>query len=349
VKFADLLQFQKMPQTLEELHAKATAYAALNPRLRTEFLNECEVDAKECIRNKSQSSESNLQYTYNIDVDSLNFQKTIACSDIFNAQVNCENTLQIKKSGGLSRQTFDKNEALSDFANAATIPNRRVQLQSTNQFDSLKRALTPYPETALPFRFRILSRANETYGTNNWTTKLANTPENFYDLLIGTTDDEYHSDFEPVQNTFLQGAAGNFVCNKMLAAPYGYNSATGTAPMAAVGAFSFENITNQDVERSIKFGLSSYNFAAVFLKTDECTPLFQATGTTTHTSVMSADFVVPAGQTAIILLVSTPYYYRYSYSGRDGTTYQSHLMQFLQWDLFNVREMLGNDLIWRPL
>jgi hypothetical protein len=123
MKFADLLSFQKIPQTLEELHAKTTAYAALNPRLRTEFLEECEVDAKECIQNKSQSSESNLQYTYNIGVDSLNFQKTIACSDIFNAQVNCENTSQIKKSGGLSRQTFDKNDALSDFVNAAAIPN----------------------------------------------------------------------------------------------------------------------------------------------------------------------------------------------------------------------------------
>jgi hypothetical protein len=350
VKFADLLQFQKMPQTLEELHAKATAYAALNPRLRTEFLEECEIDAKECIRNKSKDANENLQYTYNIGADELSAKKTNACSDIFNMQVNCENTLQIKKSGGLSRQTFDKNNALSDFVNAATIPDRLAQIQSTNQFDSLKRALTPYPETALPFRFRILSRANESYGTNNWTTKLANTPENFYDLLMGTADDEYHSDFEPIQNTFLQGTAGNFVCNKMLAAPSGYNSATGTAPMAAVGAFSFVNITNQDVERSIKFGLSSYNFAAVFLKTDEWTPLFQATGTTTHSSVMSADFVVPAGQPATLLLVSTPYYYRYSYSGRDiPTTYQSHIVQFLQWDLFNMREMLGDILIWRPL
>jgi hypothetical protein len=166
---------------------------------------------------------------------------------------------------------------------------------------------------------------------------------------MGFADDEYHSDFEPMQNTFLQGAAGNFVCNKMLAAPSGYNSATGTAPMSAVGAFSFANTTDQDIERSIKFGLSSYNFAAVFLKTDEWTPLFQSTSNLNHTSVMSADFIVPVHQTATILIISTPYYYRYSYSNRDGTTYQSHLVQFLQWDLFNVREMLGNDLIWRAL
>jgi hypothetical protein len=64
---------------------------------------------------------------------------------------------------------------------------------------------------------------------------------------------------------------------------------------------------------------------------------------------MSADFVVPTGQTATILLISTPYYYRYSYTGRDGTTYQSHLMQFLQWNLFGVRETLGDNLVWRPL
>jgi hypothetical protein len=349
VKFTDLLQFQKTPQTLEELHAKATAYAALTPRLRTEFLEECEVDAKKLIQSQSQTSKSNLQDTYNIGVDKLDIQKTTACSDIFDVQINCENNLQIKKSKGLQRQTADKNDALSDFADATIIPDRLASLQHVNQFDSLKHTLTPYPETALPFRFRILSRANETYGTNNWATKLANTPENFYDLLMGSADDEYHSDFEPVQNAFLQGAAGEFVCNKMLAALYGYNSATGAAPMAAVGAFSFENTTGQDFEKSIKFGLSSYNFAAVFLKTDEWTPLFQATGTTTHTSVMSADFVVPANQTATILLVSTPYYYRYSYSSRGDTVVQSHIVQFLQWDLFNVREMLSSDLIWRPL
>jgi hypothetical protein len=349
VKFADLLNFQKTPQTLEELHAKATAYAALNPRLRTEFLEECEIDAKELIQLQNQDSENHLQYTYNICVDRLSILKTNSCSDIFDLQVDHENTLQVKKSKCLQQHVSCKNDALSDFASATIIPDRLVSLQHVNQFDSLKHTLTPYSDTTLPFRFRILSRANEAYGANNWTTKLANTPENFYDLLMGFADDEYHSDFEPIQNTFLQGASGNFVCNKMLAAPSGYNSATGAAPMAAVGAFSFANTTDQDIERSIKFGLSSYNFAAVFLKTDEWTPLFQSTSNLNHTSVMSADFIIPANQIATILLISTPYYYRYSYTGRDGTTYQSHLVQFLQWNLFGVREMLGNELTWRPL
>jgi hypothetical protein len=68
VKFADLLQFQKSPQSLDELHAKATAYAALNPRLRTEFLEECEIDAKKLITGHSKNSNDDLQYTYNIIV-----------------------------------------------------------------------------------------------------------------------------------------------------------------------------------------------------------------------------------------------------------------------------------------
>jgi hypothetical protein len=341
VKFADLLQFQKPPQNLKELHAKATAYAALTPRLRTEFLEECEVDAKEIIQLQSQTFESNLQNTYNIGVNSVIFKKMNTCSDIFEAQIDCENILTTKKSSGVQKQSFNKNNALSDFANATIIPDKLTPLQNVNQFDSLKQILTPHSKTALPFRFRILSRANEAYGANNWSTKLANTSENFYDLLMGTTEDEYHSDFEPVQNTFLQGTAGNFICTKIFAAPSGYNIATGTAPMAAVGAFSFKNITDQDVERSLKFGLSTYNFAAVFLKTDEWTPLFQSTSNLYHSSVMSSDFVVPANQTATILLVSTPYYYKYSTN--------SHIVQFLQWNLFGIREMLGTELLWTQL
>jgi hypothetical protein len=165
--------------------------------------------------------------------------------------------------------------------------------------------------------------------------------------LTGEADDEYHSDFEPVQKPFLQGAAGNFVCNKMFAELYGYNGATSAAPMAAVGAFSFKNTTDQDAERSIKFGLSSYNFAAVFLKLNEWTPLFQASSNLSHSEIMTADFTVPAHQTAVILLVSTPYYYRFG-TLRAGNL-QSHIVQFLQMNVFNVREMLGNDFIWAQL
>jgi hypothetical protein len=154
---------------------------------------------------------------------------------------------------------------------------------------------------------------------------------------------------EPVQNCFLQGAAGDFVCNKMFAAPYGYNNATGTAPMCAVGAFALKNMTAEDLPRSIQFGLSSYKFSAVYLKINEWTPLFQSTSNLHHADIMTADFVVPANKTATILLVSTPDHYRHSTRGRDETIYQSHLVQFLQWNLFNVREMLGDELTWVQL
>jgi hypothetical protein len=331
---------------LEELHAKATAYAALTPRLRTEFLEECEVDAKELFLNKAQDANTNLQHTYNIGVDKLNSQKVDACADIFDMQINCENTFQIKKSKGLHRQVFSKNNALSNFIDTAIIPNMLAQLQSTTQFDSLIDVLGPHPKASLPLRFRILSRANEIYGGNNWTTKLEDTPENFYDLLMGTAANEYHSDVEPVQHCFLQGATGDFICNKMLAAPYDYTAATSTAPMCAVGAFALKNTTDQDIERSINFGLSSYNFSAVYLKIDEWTPLFQSTSNLHHTDIMSADFVVPANQTATILLISTPYYYRYL---PQRGTIQTHVVQFLQWNLFGVREMLGDELLWTQL
>jgi hypothetical protein len=351
MKFAHLMTFQKPPQGLEDLHAKATAYAALTPRLRTAFLEECEFEARGCIQNTNQEANEVLQYIRDTNIGALNTQRENTYSNILTSQQNRTNILNAKKSSGLQRQASSKNDSLSDFVNAKKIPDKLAPLKNLNQFDSLKHVFLTQPETALPFKFRILSRANEIYGANNWSTRLANTPENFYDLLMGSADDEYHSDFEPVQNTFLQGTAGNFVCDKMFAVPDGYNYATGSAPMAAVGAFAFENITDQDIEKSINFGLSSYNFAAVFLKTEEWTPLFQSTSNISHESVRTADFVVPAHQAATLLLVSTPYHYLYSSSrGRDTTTtYQSHLVQFLQWDLFGVREMLGSDLIWAQL
>jgi hypothetical protein len=347
MKFAALLSFQKPPQSLEELHAKVTAIAALTPRSRTDFLEECEAEAKELISWQNQTSNEYLCDSYNICVNSIATLRSTSCIDILNVQGIYENILISKKNNDLQQQVNSKNDALFNFAEATKLSDVLAPLQSATQYDSLAEALATRPKTALPLRFRILSRANESYGANNWTTKLSNTAANFYDLLMGTAADEYHSDFEPTQTPFLQGAAGNFVCNKMFAELYGYNGATSTAPMAAVGAFALENTTNEDQSRSIKFGLSSYNFAAVFLKAqllgvDDWTHLFQTTSNLNHTSVMTADFVVPANQTATILLVSTPYYYRY-YS---GSAYNSHVVQFLQWNLFNVREMLGNELAW---
>jgi hypothetical protein len=357
MKFADLLSFQKHSQGLDELHAKLTALAALNPRSRTEFLEGCEVEAKDLIAARSHDSDDYLTDTYNICVEQINALKSQSCTDIIGVQNSYENILNLKRADGLQRHAADKNNALHDFTNAITVPDVLSLLRSANQYDSLVDALLPRHQSSLSFRFRILSRKNESYGANNWATLLSNTAENFYDLLMGAADDEYHSDLELVQNCFLQGTNGNFVCNKMFSAPAGYNYATGTAPMAAVGAFSLENVTDQDVEKSLKFGLSSYNFAAVFLKLDEWTPLFQTASNLHHSSVMSADFIVPANQTATILLVSTPYYYRYSVTtgGRGDpvvTTYNSHLAQFLQWNIFGIREMLGDtvlgaELLWR--
>jgi formylglycine-generating enzyme required for sulfatase activity len=63
--------------------------------------------------------------------------------------------------------------------------------------------------------------------------------------------------------------------------------------------------------------------------------------------MMTADFVIPANQTATILLVSTPYYYWYS--GSRGSGAQTHLLQFLQWNVFGIREMLGDVLEWTQL
>jgi hypothetical protein len=167
VNFSDLLQFQKTPQTLEELHAKAIAYAALNPRLRTEFLNECEDDAKELIASRKQNSNDDLNDTYNICVSEIADLKTQSCTSIFDLQNDCQDTLLEKRTNGLQKQASDKNDALSEFMSATQFPDVLFPLQATNQFDSLTNALLPRPQTSLPFRFRILSRANESYGTNN--------------------------------------------------------------------------------------------------------------------------------------------------------------------------------------
>jgi hypothetical protein len=347
VTFADLLSFQKPPQSLEELHAKITAVAALTPSSRTDFLEECEAKAKELIKGLSQNSENDVQDTYNMYSDEITTLKTQLHTSISNVQNNSLNTLQARQTSGLQQQNNGKDGALSDFTDAMAIPDVLTPLKSATQYDSLTDAVATIPKAALPLRFRILSRANEIYGANNWGTVLPNTAENFYDLLIGTADDVYHSDFEPVQDCFLQGATGDFVCNRMCTELYDYSNANGTAPMAAVGAFAVENTTNEDQSRSINFGLSSYNFASVFLKTDVWTPLFQATSNTYHSSVMTADFVIPANQTATILLVSTPYYYWYS--GSRSSPAQTHLLQFLQWNIFGIREMLGDELILRIL
>jgi hypothetical protein len=344
VKFADLLQFQRPTQSLEELHANVMAIANLNPRSRTEFVEECEMDAKDLITKENQESNEYLSHTYNICNDAIISLKTQSCADILMAQNNHENALLAKKLNGLEEHTNNKNGALVELIAAMPLPDVMEPLRLINQYDSLQDVLKPFLKTALPFRFRLLSRANEIYGANNWETNLENIAENFYDLLTGAADDAYHADFEPVQDLFFQGVDGNFCCNKMLSSPYNYSGGTSTAPMAAVGTFSLKNITAEDQPRSINFALSSYNFAAVFIKIDEWTPLFQATNNTYHSTVMTADFVVPAYQTATILLVSTPYYYRYS-NGRG--TYNSHLVQFLQWQIFGVRAMLGDELEWR--
>jgi hypothetical protein len=335
MKFADLLQFQKPPQTLEELHAKVTAIAALTPRSRTEFLEACENEAKNLIAGLSQSSDDDIHYIYSVCNGELTELEKQVCQSILNLQNDFQNELQNKKSDGKQRQANNKNGALSDFVDATATPDMLAPLQSINQYNSIANAIkqSRHQPTSMPFRFRILSRANEIYGANDWTTNLTNTAENFYDLLTGAADDAYHSDFEPVQECFLQGAAGNFVCNKMLTELHGYSNANGTAPMAAVGAFSLENSTSENQSRSISFGLSSYNFASVFLKVEEWTPLFQTTSNLHHSSVMTADFVIPANQTATILLSSTPYYYWYSGRGSSSTVAQTHLGQFLQWNI----------------
>ncbi|GHS94467.1 hypothetical protein AGMMS49949_08330 [Alphaproteobacteria bacterium] len=338
MKFSDLLHMQHPMPSLEDLHATALSWAALNPRSRTECVETCESEAKIFLHNQMQESTAFLQNTSETHETALNAQKNQACVSLFEAQGDAQNTLQIKKSQSFQRRKTTKAAALEDFIEKAQIPPVLEALQDINQYAPITQALWSRPPTSLPFSFRILSRANELYGLNNWSTKLSPEAENFYALLTGNAEDVYHSDFEPAHNPFLQGETGSFVCPTLLSPPYGYNGATGTAPMAACGAFSLKNTTSEDQSRSFYFALSSYNFAAVFLKTDAWTTLFQTTSNLIHSNVMSADFTIPAAQTATILLVSTPYYYRYSTN--------AYIVQFLQWGLFNVRSLLTDGLEW---
>jgi hypothetical protein len=153
MKFADLMSFQKKPQTLNELHAKATAYNALTPKLRTEFLEECEIEAKEFVQKQSESSNQKLQHTYNISIEKLNIQETNIYSEISAAQENHKNALQSRRSAILQQQQQTKNSALSDLNMMGQVPDALAGIQSVNQYNPLTQAFLPRSATSLPFRF----------------------------------------------------------------------------------------------------------------------------------------------------------------------------------------------------
>jgi hypothetical protein len=349
MKFADLLSLQKPPQN--QIIGRATAIAALNPRSRMDFSEECELDAKDLISKQSVNSTKNLQNVYNIYINKINTQKTQTCIDVFETSIEHCNALQIKKSKGLHKQKNSQNKALEKLISTklsvvSDASDSLLPLKATNQFESLTDVIRGAPKTALPFRFRILTRANYAYGENNWSEALPNdwvpnTAENFYDLLIGNAPDTYHSDFEPVQTQFLQGSTGSFLRTQLFSIP-----TPPTIPMAAVGAFSLKNISTQVQVGSIQFDLSCGNFSAVFLKIDAWTQLFQTTTNSPtqllgNTGIQTATFTVPAGQMATIMLVSTPYLGYFAHYGSE-----LHDLQFLQWGVFNVREMFTNNNNW---
>lgn len=351
MNFEDLLKLQKNAEDIEELHAQAISEQVLNPRFRTENLLEKAQEAKDCLREQFECRNSYLQEKFHQYHEEFNQQKQKSCVDIFEQHLEDLNQLEIQKSQAFQRQQARSAESLKELAKSARLSDVLAPLRNINAYDSLQETLKNAPKTqegSFSFLFRVLSRKNENYGYNNgptWPTNFDN-PETLYQLLTGDFNDTYQSDFEPFQKHFIQGKAGSFIFNRSLSFPYSYNGAEGVAPLAAVAAIPLENTTDSEKSVSLSLALSSFNFAGVFLKTDEWTPLFQTTTNLVHSGAISTDFTLAAYQKAMVLLVSTPYFYRESYYMRDRDgggywIYNSHALQHLQLSFLNLREVLS--------
>jgi hypothetical protein len=367
VKFTDFLKFKN--QTLDELHAKAVSYARLTPRLQTDSTEVFE-EVRDAINNEAGKSLISINTEYTSIAIDVNQVITNCDLDIKDTQIKIKEAYTNKKDEGIKRNIIKKNEAKTILDNEVAIskannPSALLDpLQSANQFHPLSLAFKNYTLASLPFRFRVCSRKNEAYGQNNWATELEDSPQNFHDLLLGTTADEYQSDLEPDNIRFLQGD-GTFAYTNLLT---GYNTTTQISstsgynrtniynypikPLLAIGAFILENETPESKVFNLPCALSCHNYAAVFIKIDDIwTPLYLST-TRTASIDQVVEVTIPANKSATIIIVSTPYLYRYeSGTSTSGSyyyvNYTPHTHQFLQWGVFNIRALLNDGLKWR--
>lgn len=190
---------------------------------------------------------------------------------------------------------------------------------------------------AIPVQFRVLSRKNEKYCANKENTPLANTPEVFYDLLMGTAEDELLSDHEPLTQAFAQGKDGCFVLTRNNTNSYEESNASGDDPYAAVVAVTFHNKTEESKTGSVEFSLSSRNFAGVYGKVDTWETLFETTSESNQTGG-KVSVSVPPRQSFVLMAVATPAYSRSS-TGRRPVVSSDIVRQFLHVGLTHLKEI----------
>lgn len=204
---------------------------------------------------------------------------------------------------------------------------------------------------ALPFLFGVLSRQNDySWGSGHFTTELGkwyqdtSYTDNMFSLLVGSHnyDTSYVSFYRPPSINFLQGKKGTFIYRELYLR-HTISSNEYTHPYAILGAIFVKNTTKGDITRTINFVGSSYwnsqyEGAGAFVGTPSKESLswknIYNLGSSNSGFSASGSVIVPAGQTVVILLYTSPYYYTSDYN---------HYTQFMQWGIYNFRSNFLTD------
>lgn len=344
MRFDDLLKLQT-----DGLRSQAVGRRALAPRSRTDPMLEVAQEAEVCFEDQVENVRQRLQREEGHSLDAITDVYEACSQEVLHSKEDSLSALEAKHADGESRQAAFQKDQLKQLENTASTSSDALfaQLHEVNQLDSIYSGILNeqrHRPGSIPVLFRILSRKNEKYGANDWSTTLPNTPDAFYSLLMGTADDSYQSDHVPCMQAFAQGEDGAFSFTQCQTNLYDNSHASGTTPCAAVAAVTFQNQTDATQTCPIGFALSSRNFAGLYLKLDDWEPLFQSTSSAT-TASETAVLTIPPHRNAVLMAVATPYYYRYSYKTYDRDTkettthYSAFVEQFIQLGLFHLKEV----------
>lgn len=342
MRLQDLLKLQQPAEDLNDLRAQAVSRRALAPRSRPDPMLDIAQEAQACFAAAAESVRGRLHQDQEKVFQGLQFEMTETLKEVEAEHAAHLKFLNSMGLDGKERQRIVREQKSGVLQKEATISNDPIlfQLRDINQLNSLETTIRDEPRhrpDAIPVQFRILSRKNEKYGVNKESTPLANTPENFYDLLMGTAEDEFLSDQEPLTQVFAQGKDGCFVLTRNSTNNYEESNASGDCPYAAVVAVTFHNKTEGTKTCSVEFSLSSRNFAGVYGKVDTWETLFETTSESNQTGG-EVSFSVPPRRSFILMAVATPAYSRSS-TGRRPVVPSGFVRQFLHVGLTHLKEI----------
>ena len=338
MRFDDVLALQ----STKEVPTQAVARRVMAPRSRTDPMLEVTDEAQDCFKNVVEAVRERLRQDQAEALESLHAEKVETLKEIEQQHsAHCE-AIRSKGPEGKDRQSHYREQKCDVLQQAAVVSTEALffQLHDVNQVDSLKATLhdeVRYRPDALPVHVRIVSRNNENFGAHKWNTPLSNTPENFYDLLMGTADDEVQSDHFPDTQAFAQGQNGCFMFSQNATNSYEESNASGDCPYAAIVAVSFHNSTDENKTCSVEFSLSSRDFAGVYCKIDTWETLFQTTSES-HQTGGEVSFSVPPQRDVFLMAVATPAYYRSS-TGRRPIVHSDFVRQYLHVGLTHLKEV----------